>query len=208
MKPKATLTDQDIAAIASGASAEVIAAASAAALEAANKGGDTAAEKAAAQAVVDAAKEAAKEPSAAAKDTPAAVKDTPAATDQTSLVNFLQAQVKEKDALLTQAAIERNALDAKLAGIEATHNALLDIARASVGKMQVALGGTATDLKTASPAAVLEEHTRVAAVFADKFKVGGVGAVVPEDAHAAKEAVADGKQSARVNAVRFPSKKK
>lgn len=167
MKPKATLTPQQLAAIASGApldaaleSAEAVAdAALAAAAEETNE------EVEAAEGVADEAAEGAEasvEPEAAKADT--------------GLVAYLQSQVAAKDADLLKANIELDKLRAQMAEANATHQGLLAIARDSVGKMKVALGGSADAAAAMSATEVLAAHAETADVFKTKFKVGGVAA--------------------------------
>lgn len=47
--------------------------------------------------------------------------------------------------------------------------------------MTVALGGQASAADTLGPTELLAEHARLSGVFKDKFKVGGVAAVTPEN---------------------------
>jgi hypothetical protein len=128
-----------------------------------------------------------------------------AAAPESELVTFLTAQVKEKDTAILAAAMLAKEQTAKLAGIEATHSALVDIVRASAGKMQVALGGTASDLAAFTDVQVLAEHARVAGVFLEKFKVGGVAITAPAEKAEVTAAVADPLREARLAATR-PSK--
>ena len=57
--------------------------------------------------------------------------------------------------------------------------------------MSIALGGTATVADGLSAVAVLAEHARVAGIFKDKFKVGGVAATKTEDKPAPARASVD-----------------
>lgn len=100
------------------------------------------------------------------------------------------------------AQIEGRDLKAKLAGMEATHNGLLEIVKKAAGQMQIAMGGSALDMSKMDAAAVLNEHARLAADFQKSFKAGGVAAV---DAGQAQKTVPqiDPRHKALVNAARF-----
>jgi len=192
--PKAALTEQTIAALAEGAVLEPVA---------------DPAKPAAAAVVEDPAKPAvdpAKPAAAVVEDPakPAAVVEPakPAASESGELVKFLQNQVKEKDAALMQGAIDKKAVDDRLAAVETTHESLLTIARDSVSRMRVALGGSASDLKALSAVEIVAEHSRLSAEFKAKFKVGGVAAVEPEQKSKGPAAAADHLHQARVAAVK------
>lgn len=121
---------------------------------------------------------------------------------ESALVAYLQSEVKSKDAALMEAQIEGRDLKAKLAGMEATHNGLLEIVKKAAGQMQIAMGGSALDMSKMDAAAVLNEHARLAADFQKSFKAGGVAAV---DAGQAQKTVPqiDPRHKALVNAARF-----
>jgi hypothetical protein len=174
--PKATLTEQEIAALASGAA--IVAAAQTPEQLAAAEAAAAAEAQAAAEAATAAA---AAEAQAAAEAATAAAAAEAAASADKGVVAFLQAQIKEKDEQLIAAGVTRKELEAKVTSIEATHQGLLTIARESIGKMQVALGGSAADLSSVEPVAVLAEHSRVSAEFKKQFKVGGVAVTAPEE---------------------------
>lgn len=117
--------------------------------------------------------------------------ETPKAAEAPSLVEFLQTQLAEANSKLMAAGIELAQLKEKSAEAQATHDGLLTIARDSVGKMSIALGGTATVADGLSAVAVLAEHARVSAIFKDKFKVGGVASTKTEDKPAAAKVSVD-----------------
>lgn len=117
--------------------------------------------------------------------------ETPKAAEAPSLTEFLQTQLAEANSKLMAANIELAKLQEKSVEAQATHDALLTIARDSVGKMSIALGGSAALAEGMSAVAVLAEHARVASVFKDKFKVGGVAATKTEDKPAAAKVTVD-----------------
>lgn len=117
--------------------------------------------------------------------------ETPKAAEAPSLVEFLQTQLAEANSKLMAAGIELAQLKEKSVEAQATHDGLLTIARDSVGKMSIALGGTAAVADGLSAVAVLAEHARVSAIFKDKFKVGGVAATKTEDKPAAAKVSVD-----------------
>lgn len=100
---------------------------------------------------------------------------------ESEIVAFLRAQLKEKDEQVLSQAVELKGLKDRLEGVEATHTALADIARASISKMRVALGLPASDMAAVEPVALVAEHKRVSEEFKAKFKVGGVAVSQPED---------------------------
>lgn len=189
---KAVLTEQDIAALASGAA--LAAGANEVELTEAQKVAKVAADAAAAEAVkvaADAARVAAEaeaarivaEAAAAAEVARLAAEKTAAdkaATEPGALVAFLQSEVKIKDAALTAQAIELNAAKASLAVAEATHSPMLEVVRTSISRLRVALGGAAGDVASLGAAEALVEHKRLSEEFNKKFKVGGLAAVATE----------------------------
>lgn len=197
------LTDQSIAALAAGApGAADPAAAAAAAAAAALAAADPAAVAAAAAAAEAAATAAAT--AAAATAAAAAAKVTQPANEHEVLVNYLKGEIKSKDEAFVAQTVTLNGLQAKLAGMEATHAGLVKIAAVSVSNMKVALGLGKVDLSAMSPELLLAEHAATATVFAEKFKVGGVAAVssTSDQAAAPDHQVAD-----LVKANRLPTRK-
>ena len=193
---KKALTEQDIAALAAGASGAVTgeAAAEAAAIEAA------AAELAAAEA---AAVEAAAAELAAAEAAAAAV-EAEAAKDlakNSETVQLLTSQLKDKDAELVQAKVELTMANQKLADATANIDPLTAIAAASLSNMSVALGGAAVTCEGLSAAQVVAEHARLATQFKAKFHVGGVAATGGNQA--AQQVTGDPRRMARVSAARY-----
>lgn len=196
-KSKAVLTDADIAALAAGATllepgaGEVVvdpAAAPAAPAPAAPAAADSASAAPAAPAPAPAAPDQAPAPA-------------PAAAADTAIVAYLQAQVVEKDAKILADAVALQGVTAKLAGFEASHGALVEIARLAVGNMRVALGSGAGDLAALSPVELAAEHGRLSALFKAKFKVGGVAAVAVETTVGAS-GVRTGERAAQLAAVK------
>jgi signal peptide peptidase SppA len=187
---KAALTEQMIAAIAGGATASAIVAGALAA-----------------DATISADDQAKLAAAAAAEEQRVAEQKRVAATakaeSDNAVIKYLQTQIAEKDAALLVATTDKKAAEAKLVDMAATHAPLLDIARQSIAKMTVALGGTAVDTAALTPVAVLAEHTRVGALFTAKFPVGGVAVTAIEDKNkSAATAGADPTHAARISAVK------
>ena len=169
MKKKATLNEQQLAAVASGASVEAVLQAAqdaaAAALEAAEAGpGDESEEQQEQQ------------EQAPAEDAP---EQPDAASERPDLVAYLKSDIASKDAALIDAKVKISQLEASITEMKATHEGLLSIARDSVGKMKVALGGSADAAAAMSATEILAAHSEVSTVFKNKFKVGGVAATAP-----------------------------
>lgn len=169
---KKALSGIEIAAMAEGAAAVVPEALTEAELLAAAA---TEAEAAAAEAAAAEAAEAEALAAAAAAAVPEA-KELAAKAD-TSIVDYLQGLVKDKDSQLMASAIELQDLKKQLDGMQAAHSGLLEIAGKSLSNMQVALGGAAADVTGMSATQVLADHKRVSDLFSSKFKAGGVAAV-------------------------------
>lgn len=128
--------------------------------------------------VDDATVQAAAEAAAAETPETAPVAETPEATKPaTDVTEYLQAQLKVKDEQLLASGIELSDAKKQIADMEAAHEGLLAIAVKSLSNMQVALGGAAVELAGVSATQVLADHGRVSALFASKFKAGGVAAV-------------------------------
>ena len=165
MKKKATLSEQQIAAVASGATVEAVL---------------HAAQEAAEAALAAAGGEPEQEPDPVEEQP--SQEETPApeaSIEKPDLVAYLKADLAAKDNALIEAKVELSQLKASIADIKSCHDGLLAIARDSVGKMKVALGGSAEACLTMSATEVLAAHGETAVVFKNKFKVGGVAATAP-----------------------------
>lgn len=171
---KSTLTPEQIAALAAGATAEAAAAAAAA--------GEKTEEQKAAE--VKAAEEAADAEAAAKAAAEAAAK--PAAGND-AVVALLKDQLRDAQASVTTLTLKNAELEAKVKTSDTVLPALLKIAGTSLSNMKVALGFTAVDASKMSPEALLAEHSATSETFASKFKVGGVAAApAPQDKGADK----------------------
>lgn len=191
---KKALTEKDIAAIAAGA-----ATAAAASVEA-----DAAAQEQAAEAA-GAASAGAEEhqAEAAAEDRAAeAAAGEPEKVDTlNATVQFMTSQIVAKDAALLEANVKIAKLEEIVAEAKASHDPMLAIARASVGNLMVALGGSAVAAEGMNAQAVVAEHARLSEQFKKKYPVGGVSAVQGDAS--TKETQIDPRHKARVAAVRF-----
>lgn len=175
MTTRSTLTAQQIAAIGAGASPEqVLADASLQTPEAVAE-----AERLAAEAAEKLKADADAAAALAADKGENKGEATPPA--DAGVVAFLTTSLADKDKALLDATVSNRDLQARVTAMEATHAPLLEIARGSIMKMQVALGGTAVDLTTVDPATLLATHAEVAAKFTAKFPVGGVAAISSKD---------------------------
>ena len=121
---------------------------------------------------------------------------------QASVVSFLQAQVKEKDAEILALSIEVKGFKDKVASIEATHNGLTDVVRKAVAGMKVRMGASNVDLSALSAQELLADYAATADAFVKTFKAGGVAAVDAASAEVQSPTMSP-RQKARVNAARF-----
>lgn len=181
---KTTLTAQQIALIASGGSLETAVktpeelAAEETARVAAEAETTRLAALAAAGGAAKTPEELAAEAAAAtaAAAAAAAAGTTPAAKTESELTIFLRSELAAAQTKTTEQAVQLAALQAQVDTTKDTHGALLDIARAAVGNMNVALGGNAEGAKTFTDVQVVTEHARVLAIFTKKLPIGGVAA--------------------------------
>lgn len=160
---KATLTEAQLAALAAGATLEAVTAATVT---------DEVITPAPAAAVTepDAVPAAAPAPAAIVEGNATAVLADPA------VVALLQAQLATASDALVASKVETATFKAQVDAHKATHDGLLAIARASIGKMSIALGGNASTAANLDATAAVAEYSRVIEVFNSKFKVGGVAA--------------------------------
>ncbi len=119
---------------------------------------------------------------------PAEASAKPAAADQ-GVVALLQSQLSTAQASLMAINAELVTLKATTQTQAASHDGLLKIARAAIGKMAIALGGTDASAQTLDATAAITEHERICGVFKEKFKVGQASAGTPADGAAPAEKV-------------------
>ncbi len=122
--------------------------------------------------------------------------------NQASVVSFLQAQVKEKDAEILNLSIEVKGFKDKVASIEATHNGLTDVVRKAVAGMKVRMGASNVDLSALSAQELLADYAATSEAFLKTFKAGGVAAVDAASAEVQSPTMSP-RQKARVDAARF-----
>lgn len=114
-------------------------------------------------------------PAPAAASPAAAPAPVAAASPSADLVAHLNSQIAAKDQLILDANIKIRNLEAAAADSTGQLPALVKIAQASVGRMQVALGQA--DTSSAMDAkAVVEAHAKVEETYKAKFPVGGIAA--------------------------------
>jgi len=180
------LTDKTVAAIAAGVDMKT-------ALESAPIEAETetpAADPAAAteQTPADPAQEPAQTPAEPAAATPA----------QANLVSYLQAQLDAKTNDLVDLKAANKQLEAQLASFQANESELCKVVSEYTNKMQIALGGVATDLSSLPAGTLLAQFSQVQASFNKAFPVGGVTATPSVEAPKPVEA-----DPAKLKAVKF-----
>lgn len=119
-----------------------------------------------------------------------------------SVVSFLQAQVKDKDAEILNLSVELKGIKDKVASMEATHTGLTDVVRKAVAGMKVRMGASNVDLSAASAQELLADYAATADAFVKTFKAGGVAAVDAASAENQSPQISP-RHMARVNAARF-----
>lgn len=126
-----------------------------------------------------------------------------ASTADAGVVALLQSQLEAANAQVVDLKVELKGMKEKSADMEASFAGLLEIARTSCNRMQVALGGTALNLEALSAAAVLEQHKVLSEQFQAKFKAGGIAAVDATQTLKSETPVQTNVAAARFAAVRF-----
>lgn len=133
--------------------------------------------------------------------TKAALEKATASSD--GVVQFLQTQVREKDAALLQLNIENATLKSKVESFEATETDLRGIVAKSVNNMRVALGQSALDMSAMTSVALLAEHANYTKQFETAFVGGGVAAVDAAASQETAENTLSPKERAQLASVRF-----
>ena len=191
MKVRKALSEQDIAALAAGATLEA---------DQAPETGAQAETDVAAQ-VEDVVVSAQVETSDEASVEGTGVGQAAEVDASAGALKFVAEQLKAAQDDLVASKIEASKLKDKLEAMEAVVEPLKDIAAKAVNNMRVALGGSLIDMSASSPAQILAEHVSVSASFAAKFKVGGVSATNVEEQ--VKKPAVGASHMARVNAARY-----
>ncbi len=118
-------------------------------------------------------------------------------------LQFAQAQIAAKDEAILAAGIKLAKLEDKLAGFEASHKPLLEIAVKSVRNMCLPMNAVCMVSADMDATQVLAEHVRVSELFQKKFPVGGVAAISAEEPPKKKSAYTmTNVDQAKFNAVR------
>lgn len=198
MKRKRALTEQEIAAIASGA---VLNAGEAEVDESPEA---LAAAEALATAEAQAEAEALAASEAAAAESSAKTTENVAKTDDGLTV--LKAQIRETQDELMEARIENRALAEQVSKFEAMITPMKAIVAKSADNMRIAMGGSAFDMSAMSAEAILSEHVKLDEKFRKKFQVGGVAAVSATEVESTGSVKVDGLTHARMAAVRNQKK--
>lgn len=186
MKVRKALSEQDIAALAAGATLEA----------------DQAPETDAQSEVEVAAQVAQVEGAEASNEGVSQEAEKAAEVDASAgALKFVAEQLKAAQDDLVASKIEASKLKDKLEMLEAVVEPLKDIAAKAINNMRVALKGSLIDMSASSPAQILAEHVSVSASFASKFKVGGVSATNVEEQ--VKKPAVGASHMARVNAARY-----
>lgn len=121
-----------------------------------------------------------------------------------AVVTLLQAQLSAANEQLLNARLSEARLTEQVAALQVANEALTPIARDAVSKMCVALGRASTHAANLSGAELVAEHAKVSADFRAAFPIGGVAATGTSDEKPSTEqAVATAEQRARVAATRF-----
>ena len=190
MKPKATLTEAQLAALEEGADLATLAAAVPAAEN----------QEQEEQAAADASGEQAPAQVAPAADA-AAEDEQFSGQVQNDLVAFLREELASVRKDVTDLTVKLAAETEKREAVAAVIKPMEDLVRTSVNRLRVALGEAKADLAHLAGDALLAEHGRLSGLFAEKFKAGGVAAVAPVTA--ASAGVANPVRAAQIRSVKL-----
>lgn len=129
---------------------------------------------------------------------------TAAPSADSAVVSLLQGQLAAAQAQVLQLSIDlKSAADAKKAA-EDVADKLRPVARAAVGTLRVAMGGTAAGVETLTDDVLMAEHANLSAQFSAKFPAGGVAAVSSTgSSEKVSESTIDPVRSARLAATRL-----
>lgn len=191
MGKKATLTEADIAALASGAAIDAAAPQAPAAVEEPHAAAEIPVEEPAAEAPVAAAAE----PVAAA-----------AVIDQSAVVSLLERQLHDAQEAVLATRVQLAKVEDQASELRAAQDPLLAIARSAIQKMCIALGTSGDHVATLAGPALLEEHAKVSEVFQSRFKVGGVAAASAQAKADETKPQVSYIERARIQAVRLANK--
>ena len=189
MKPKATLTEAQLAALEEGADLATLAAAVPAAEN----------QEQEEQAAADASGEQAPAQDAPAAD--AAEGEQFSGQAQNDLVTFLREELASVRKDVTDLTVKLAAETEKREAVAAVVKPMEDLVRTSVNRLRVALGEAKADLAHLAGDALLAEHGRLSGLFTEKFKAGGVAAVAPVTA--ASAGVANPVRAAQIRSVKL-----
>lgn len=160
---KSALTEQQIAALASGSGSGT------------DEESKAAADKAAAdKAAAEQAEQAEAEAKAKAEADAAEAGSSVALKAQ---VDLLQAQLGQARGQLLDVQVKLRDAEAALAPVQASIEKMRPVVRQSVANLRVAMGGTAAGVEALNDEALLAEQSSLAEQFQSKFKAGGVAAV-------------------------------
>lgn len=164
MKPKATLTEAQLAALEEGAELATLAAVVTAA-------DDETKEQAAVEQNTDAAGVEPKQEQAEVQSA------APDASGSNELVGFLREELAQVRQEVTSLSVKLAAETEKREALAAVVNPMEDLVRTSVNRLRIALGESKASLDRLAGEALLAEHGRLSGLFAEKYKSGGVAAV-------------------------------
>lgn len=182
---KKTLTEQEIAALAAGASTQV---------DAENPKDVEASTEQDTEQGSDASAEASAETEHKETTTTSASNDT---------LKFVSEQLKAAQADLLKAHLELSKTQEKLADMNAVIEPLQEIAAKAVNNMRIACRASALDMSAMNPAQIVAEHKAIVATFAKQFPVGGVASVDEKTDSTAKAPAMTAFELARTKATSF-----
>lgn len=108
---------------------------------------------------------------------------TPPAAEAAGSVQYLTSQLEAAQDKVVDLKVELKEATKKAERLTATNKGLRGIAIASVQRLQVALGGTATDFDSVDDAALMAQYESLYTAFAARFPVGSKAEVPTDEDH-------------------------
>ena len=122
--------------------------------------------------------EGAQDPNLAEAETPAV--EIEASSDDATITTLLDRMQTAQSEIAAQAATITQ-LEADADALQATHAQFMEIAVAATNRMQIGLGGAASDLSSLSAENLLAQYQSTLATFEKRIPVGGKAEVLVED---------------------------
>ena len=128
----------------------------------------------------------------------------PAAAANSEVISSLISQLGSIQAELAQTKVELSQAQGRIQSLESTETGLKEATATFVNRMQIGMGGVATDLSALDAATILAQYSKTSAEFHERFPVGAKAEVRTEDDKRSSQGqVVSFTETAVVNATKF-----